>query len=77
MAGVSLRRQHLDKDLMGTKGMSLGLFKEMCFRKGEKQQESLHVGVAKEQRYTSLTGAAGVNTRLIGNECRTVMEERD
>lgn len=52
----------------------------MCFRKGEKQQGSLHVGVAdrfEEQRYTSLTGAARVNTRLTGNECRTVMEERD
>ena len=34
---VSLRRQHWDTDLMGTREMALGLPREMRFRKGEKQ----------------------------------------
>lgn len=43
---VSLRRQHWDTDLMGTREMALGLPREMCFRKGEKQQEGLHAEAA-------------------------------
>lgn len=56
---VSLRRQHLDKDLMGTREMTLGFPREMCFRNRQKQQERLKVGAAdtlEEQPYGSLTG---------------------
>lgn len=76
---VSLRRQRLDKDLMGTRNMALGLPKEMCFRNGEKQWEVLNVGVTdtfEEQQYSSLTGAGRVNTSDIGIECRTAIGER-
>lgn len=56
---VSLRRQHLDKDLMGTREMTLGFPREMCFRNRQKQQEGLKVGAAdtlEERPYGSLTG---------------------
>ena len=60
--------------------MALVLPREMSFRKGEKQQESLNVGIAdtfEEEQSNCLTRAVGINTKIIGNECRRVIGERD
>lgn len=35
---VSLEKQHLNKDLMKTREKRLDLSREVCFRKGEKQE---------------------------------------
>lgn len=80
VARVSLRSQHLNKELMESREMALVLPREMSFRKGEKQQKSLNVGIAdtfEEEQSNHLTGAVGINTKIIGNECRRVIGEKD